>query len=350
MKLMLEEGKKLWRLPALWCFFLLCLAFNAMLIFTNTYEKELFNSAERTKASASDNLFETYDTGQLSRFYQEQFKESPTVVRLMQRKYQKTAVRVQQLSQTKAALDFYAGPITHDSHQFLFGTLIKAVTAEGALLAMLSMLYLLGQEALTHTEGLLCASRRGRSLWKNKIAAGLLSGTLLYALLSFLTLLPYFLLWDYSSVWNQSVSSRFNYIQDLLITKPFITWADFTVAQYLAATLLLGAFLILLFSLLAAICGLCIRNTYLLVLFLLLFFAGGLSLSTLFADQKLWVPYLLSYLQPICLWLSQNVWFTESGSVAAFAWQEVLGTAGNLILFGLGSALALKYFYRKDLI
>ena len=35
-------------------------------------------------------------------------------------------------------MDLYAGPMTHDSHQFLFGTLMRAMVGEGAVLGMLA--------------------------------------------------------------------------------------------------------------------------------------------------------------------------------------------------------------------
>ena len=49
----------------------------------------------------------------------------------------------------------------------------------------------------------------------------------------FCTLVPYFLLYDYSGIWNASVSSQFNYFSDMLVVRPFLTWGDFTVGQYL---------------------------------------------------------------------------------------------------------------------
>mgnify|MGYP000697780812 CR=1 FL=1 len=46
------------------------------------------------------------------------------------------------------------------------------------------------------------------------------------------------------------MSSQFNYFSDMLVVRPFLTWGDFTVGQYLAAALALGAVLTAVFSLL----------------------------------------------------------------------------------------------------
>lgn len=91
-------------------------------------------------------------------------------------KYDLLADRVEHLRETGAAMDFYAGPVTHDAHQFLYDTLFRAVVTESLLLGMLSPLYLLGCEAQRRTVSLACASRTGRRLYGKKVLAARHSG------------------------------------------------------------------------------------------------------------------------------------------------------------------------------
>ena len=86
-------------------------------------------------------------------------------------KYGLLAGRVEHLAQTDAALELYAGPATHGSHQFLFGTLFRAVLCESAMLAMLGTLYLVGYEGLHQTGGYGLHCRTGRGLWRAKVLA-----------------------------------------------------------------------------------------------------------------------------------------------------------------------------------
>lgn len=379
MRLMGWELRKLCRLPALWAVLVLCLLFNGALILGDAYGRPFFNftsgaaadmgqrvdgnflselrrqprSWERDTlldaATGLENIYERYDTAALSEFYQNQVKESSLAVKWMARKYEQAADRVSHLADTGAALDLYAGPITHDSHQFLFGTLMRAVLGEACVLGMLSMLYLLGYENMTRTASLLYATRIGRGLQGKKIIAGAGAGLALYALLLLPSLGLYLTLWDYGGIWNASVSSQFNYIRDLLIIKPFLTWADFTVAGYLAASAALGAALILVCVLLAAACGTLVDNTYLAALTLVLLFAGGLAAASGLASLGLWPLYFAACFQPVILWLSQNVWFTELGLNAVLPWQETWAAALNFLLLSGISFLALRHFKRKDL-
>ena len=81
----------------------------------------------------------------------------------------------------------------------------------------------------------------GRNMVRGKIVAAVTAGVALYLLLTGLTLGIYFAQWDYSGLWSASVSSQFNFLTDVMVRRPFFTWADFTVAQYLVACLALGA-------------------------------------------------------------------------------------------------------------
>ena len=150
MNLAVYEWRKLFRLPALWAFLALCLAFNGLLIATlSPYDRAFFNETSQTakalgqrvdehflaglnaipatenrdllrqSVTGMEDIFETYDTGELSDFYAGVVEKSPLAVTWMTWKYDLLASRVEHLAQTDAALDLYAGPATYGSHQFL---------------------------------------------------------------------------------------------------------------------------------------------------------------------------------------------------------------------------------------
>ena len=291
MSLAVCEWRKLFRLPALWAFLALCLAFNGLLIASlSPYDRSFFNETSAAaealgqrvdedflagldampatenrdlllqSVTGIEDIFETYDIGELADFYAGVVEKSPLAVTWMTWKYGLLAERVEHLAQTDAAMDLYAGPATYGSHQFLFGSLFRAILGESAILAMLGTLYLLGYEGMHRTEGLICSSRTGRKLRRLKVLTALPALAALYGLLALCTLAPYFLLYDYGGIWDASVSSQFNYFSDMLVVRPFLTWGDFTVGQYLAAALALGAVLTTVFSLLASVCGILVRN------------------------------------------------------------------------------------------
>lgn len=380
MTMMIFEWRKLARLPALWGFLALCLAFNGLLLWEEDSLRQPFNEAStiaeelgqrvdgtflegledlpRTEygdmvlsaAREMTDIFEDYDTRGLAGLYEGVVKSSPAAVRLMSWKYELLAERAAHLSGTGAAMDLYAGPVTHDAHQFLYDTLFRAVVTESLLLGMLSMLYLLGFEGQRRTVSLICSSRSGRKLYGKKVLAGLAAAVFLYILLASVTLGVYFCLWDYGGIWGASVSSQFNYLTDMLFRRPFLTWGDFTVGGYLAAQLALGALLTAAFALLAAVCGLLLRNVYASALVLAVVCFGGVGLTAMLAQMGLWCGYFASLVHPACVWLGIGGWFTELGLSGAVPWQETVSTSLDMLVFSLGTALALRLFRRKDIV
>ncbi len=396
MKLIHYELKKLFCLPALWVFLVLCLIFNGMLIYAQGQKEErcgdflipmrdIFNeiseTARRLGQRVDDSFLEglsdsglSAESGELmrnavageenrakerstfapavteglSQYYQSRVRSSPTAVSWMRWKYRILAGRSERLADSGAACDLYAGPVTSDSHQFLFGTLFRSLLGEAAILSMLASLYLLGYERSARTEEVLLSSRRGRKIFGSKVLSGLLAVPALYGLLAVPALGIYFALWDYGGVWAGSVSSRFNDIVDLLYRKPFLAWGDFTVAGYLAAALALGAALAAVFSLLASLCGMLVRNTYGAALLLVVLCFGSLVTLSAFGELKLWAAYLIAGFCPASLWAGCDVWFTEGGLRFVLPWQETVGTAANLAIFGAGAWGSLDWLERKD--
>ena len=350
MNLAIYEWRKLFRLPALWAFLALCLAFNGLLMGTlSPYDRAFFNDTSADAAvlgqrvdrdfleglsglpetenrtmllqsvTGLEDIFETYDTGVLSDFYAGVVERSPLAEEWMTWKYGLLSERVDHLARTDAALDLYAGPATYDSHQFLFGTLFRTILCESAILAMLGTLL-----------------------------AAIPASAALYGLLAVCTLVPYFLLYDYSGVWDASVSSQFNYFSDMLVVRPFLTWGDFTVGQYLAAALALGAALVAVFSLLASVCGLLVRSPYLAALVLGVVCFGGMGVISALGELGWWAAYLIACFQPVVVWLSCSAWFTELGLNAVLPWQESIAVGLNFLLLGAGTLLALRRFDRRD--
>ena len=380
MRLAAYEGRKLLTLPVLWVFLALCLAFNGLLIGTNLDGRDFLNEASSAAQALGQrvddgfsaglaqrpatenravlqeavqgmtNLYQDYDLTPLSDFYQDYVKSSPLAARAMAQKYDRLAQRVDHLAQTGAAMDLYAGPITHESHQFLFGTLLRAVMGEGAILGMLATLYLLGYENLHRTESMAYTTRMGRRLLRRKLGVAVVLSLALHLLLALVTLGVYFLLWDYSGLWRASVSSQFNYLVDLLIQRPFLTWTDFTLAGYLAAVLALGGGVTCACCLLAALCGSLVRNTYLAALALMLLCLLPLAGTAACAQGGLWMAFYLISIHPACLWLSCNAWFTELGLNALVPWQETQGLTLALLLLAAALWLALRHFQRKDMV
>lgn len=372
MTLIRHEWKKLFSMPALWVFVILCLLLNGLVLYNFRYDAGEFNqmsalaqelgqrvdadfivaleARERTEledealtaAKALTNIFDGFVPTNYADVYHKLLDGHTLLLELLQRKYERAAVRSAHLAETGVALDFYAGPATLTA----FGiqcAYLQFIIIEGAVLGVLSMLFLWGYEGLQHTAGMVCASRTGRRLYRKKVLAGAIGALMIYALISSISLMAYLLVWDYRGVWDASMSSAF-----MSRTDPFLTWADFSVAGYLASSVALGGMLAVVFALLAAACVGLVGNTFAAALLTALLCFLGFDLPLFCRSHQLWEGFFLTYLQPVWMIWDLKYWFTEYGSVAAIPWFETVGTAASLAVTAAASVLALRRFYRKD--
>lgn len=375
-----HEAGKLFLSPALWSFLALCLAFNALLLtvnapnvliaFTNETshvtrelgqridEDFLAALAERAEtpneevlleaARAAENVFDGYSAADLGSAVVEKISSSSIATHLMTIKYELLETRVDDLAKSEAALDVYVGPVTHDVHQFLFGSLAPALVAEAAAFGMLAALHLLSFEHRHRTAALVYSTAAGRRVQRVKAVTAAAATLAVYAVLCAVTLGVFFLQWDFSGLWNASVSSQFNYLVIDLILRPFITWADFTVAGYLTATLALGGALALCCTLLAAAIGTLAHNAYFAAISLALILLSPLAIRSALTRAGLWIACYLVSLSPPAVWMDQFAWFTEAGGNALIPWQETIGTTLSLVTLIAACALSLRRFNGKD--
>ena len=306
MRLAMWERRKLFRLPALWLFVGLCLALNGLLLSsTSAMDRSFFNDTSADAAALGQRVDEEFLTG---------LEALPdTENRTILRQYVTGLENTLEGYDTQELTNFYQSLMAGDS----------------LAQSWMAWKYDLLQERVDHL------AQTGAALD-------------LYALLALLTLGPYLLLWDYGGIWDSSVSSQFNYFVDMLYSRPFLTWTDFTVGGYFAAMIAAGGGLAAVFTLMGAVAGLLIRHTYGAAIAAAAFCALLLGLSSALANLGMWSAYLLTTFSPVCLWLAINGWFTELGQSGLVPWQETVGLALNLLIWAGLVLLALRRFGRKD--
>ena len=392
MSLLRYEWRKLAGTPALWAFLTLCLVFNGFLLYASMWTCREFNEGSAIAARLGQRVDENfaegcarlpwpetsdkreerenllavlrgledplvrYDGQLLRQFYADILRSSSWEAVLMDIKLQQVERRAGQLARTGAAMDFFAGPVTVEANSFLYKIFFKALLMEGVLLGALSMLCLLDHERANRTTAALCVSRTGRRLWRTKAAAGVTAALALYLLLAVASFMLYFALWDYSGVWGASMASQFNTgiwsRSDVQYetSRPFIPWADFTAGTYLLSAVGLGAALTVVFTLLAAVCGILAGNAYVSTVAMVLLVMTGWAAWYAGYMGGNWAVFVTHSFFPTSQ-LDQTLgWFTEGGIIYFIPWQETVTTALWLLLGGGGTAMALSRFRRKDVL
>lgn len=398
MRIFLWELKKALSTSVIWGFLAVCLLFNVILVISNTYNRNyiqyisgavaqygqkvddefieklkdapasderdrllmslgvspddeaLFSNGSSQPEEPAQNPLQGIDTADYAEAYVKKLGLTGFWADLMEAKYDALQPVVDRLAAEEADKDLYAGEVTNDLHRQLFEILFRAVLTEGMLAAFLCMLLVLGAENLHGTDSLVFSTKRGREIVRPKIGVGFLCGIGSYILLAGGTLLVYFLIFDFSGIWNASVSSQFHTLADDVMTRPFFTWGGFTVLEYLWMQLALGALLVAVFCMLGAFAGLLFRNTY--AAFVAVLAAGFLLLLLPGWFHSLnWAGGAFAAgLSPFWIWNIQGSWFTDLGGNALWPWWEITGVIISLVLL-CGLLFAAGHWHRrKDLV
>lgn len=338
------ELRKLWSMPTLGIFLLLCLGFN-LLVVAGGRPGPLPTPAAPEPTAAD--IFENYDTAALSASVSRYYLVTSPVADALNAKYACLNTAVARLAAADAALSPLAGGQT-DALTGTLDRLGRALLAEGMVFAALLALAAAGYEQLARTEGSVLATRVGRGIRRAKLAAGALSAVGAFGLLALGSTGAFAAVWRLGPTWGQSISGQSHLLYEGGPARPFITWAPMTVAGYLAAGLALSAAVVLVVFLLAFALALAAGDTLKSFWVLLLCTAATVFLIGFARDERLWVLFETLQCTPAALLLNRALWFTEGGVTTLLPWQEAGVTA---LWLGVGAALlrlAGRRFDRKD--
>lgn len=377
-ELFLWEIKKLCAVPMIWIFIVLCIVFNCILIFSDRYyTQEVSYIAEVTKKiggqmgasfdealaafpdteyrnalisstyGAAD-IYDGFKTSDIADYYISSFNMRGLSASLLELKFTKLQDSVDLLEETDASLSLAVNGLTQSIYGSLFWSLCRAIAAEGIIFAVLLALYANGSEELFHTASTVYSTKTGRGIQKNKLLASLIGSVTAYCIIAVASAGIFALAWSLGPIWDASISTQFYSVSDFGIATPCITWTAFSMRGYLAAVLLIGAALTVIFHMIGYICGFITGNMYYGFAAFLLFLAIEFTLLMLFGDTGNWLMYQLVSWTPIPMWLSMNMWFTGLGLATIVPYQECFTALIWLMLSGLLTLGLYHRFQRKD--
>ena len=338
------ELKKILSITALWIFVGLCVVFNMWNIpFGSTVEVD-------TTTPFAINVFEYYNTSEVAEKYIYELNLTGRVATRMRAKYDDLQVRVDEKTIAGYSFSPYLGKYTFFMHLNVFGNsgVMGRLLFQGILIAVLLALLGIGYEQINNTGHSIYATKIGRRILRYKVAASLVTGIGIYILLAIITLATYFTVFNFSNVWGSSISSGFNYISDIFISRPFATWHSFTVRSYLLASLGVSLGLIICFSLMGVIIGTFSKNGYIGFLIAVLVNAVCIILPAFFSINS-YTHYVLHH-TPIWLWWNSGLWFTDGGFITLWRNFELWGTGVSLLIFTAICILAVKKFEKRDIV
>ncbi|MGM0805077.1 MAG: hypothetical protein ACQET8_10060 [Bacillota bacterium] len=252
--------------------------------------------------------------------------------------------RVEELIQNKEHLHLFFHGKMFGTHSFLFKTLFGFMLFQAMILIVLFTAFIVNYEFEHKTSLVAYATQRGRRLMWDKLLVSIFTSILVTVVLLAITLFVYFMVFDYSSLWNVPISSGF-LIE--LNNIPFISWWNVTFIQYLLMSCGLVVICQILFVLITFCLSMLIRNSYIVFTLFGVIFLAGLYIPSIVPKDSTMLLY--THFSPSILVMNVKKWWMESGVFTTFKYYEILTVTGWLIALLLTAWLLIKRFARENI-
>ncbi|WP_171005576.1 ABC transporter permease subunit [Bacillus sp. E(2018)] len=252
--------------------------------------------------------------------------------------------RVDELIQNKEHLHLFFHGKMFGTHSFLFKTLFGFMLFQGMILIVLFTAFIVNYEFEHKTALVTYATKRGRRLMWDKLLVSIFASTLVTVALLAITLSVYFIMFDYSGLWNVPISTGF-LIE--LNNIPFISWWDVTFIQYLLMSCGLVVNCQILFVLITFCLSMLIRNSYIVFTLFGVLFMAGLYIPSLMPKDSTMLLY--THFSPFILVMNVKKWWMENGVFTTFKYYEIITVTGWLVASLLTAWLFIKRFARENI-
>ncbi|MGG0663222.1 hypothetical protein ABE042_03830 [Viridibacillus arvi] len=228
-------------------------------------------------------------------------------------------------------------------HSGLFRSLMKNLAFEGVLLIILLTALITNYEFENRTQLVTYATKIGRRLIWHKRMASLVCSLIVIGILFGLSLATYFVVNDYSAVWQTYISSGLNWESNL----PYITWWAIPLWQYLLLVISILIVVLLIISMMTFAISVFVKNSYFTWLICVLALMAIYVVPFYFTNSTLlW----LMYFNITLLLLNPHMYFSGGTTFMMSQYHEVWTVLLWLLLVIIGSFGAIRYFNRKDVV
>ena len=328
------EFQKLYQMPVFYVLVLMSIAFNIYIFWdTKGYQlKEIQtnirNMKEQPETYEEEYGYDYYDGLEYDTIADYAKREKQFDVfseSLIHKNYEILSQRVKEMSEEERNSISFTG--ANKLHIFLFGIFMKALIVEGILLIVVTVLYSMHFEEYRQTEELVLVSKVGDHIYHVKLLVAGLFALLLTAIVMIISLLVYFCLIDYSSVWDSFVSSNYNaerrVVNDLrLVFYPFVTWVPMTIREYFFSVLAIIGLIFIFTILISGFFARCQKNSI-----VALAVIGTLSTILYFMGNEIVVPNMLDYVlkcNPVHLITKMGYWFMDYAAGDSYPAYEIV--------------------------
>lgn len=257
--------------------------------------------------------------------------------------YTKLGERFEELKENGEHKNIFFISKIYRMHSLLFKNLFGSIILQVMILVVLITGRVINYEFENKTHPLVYSTKKGRRLMTDKFFASIFASIIVTTIILGITLSVYFMVFNYSGLWNVPISSYFNLEYNL----PYISWWNMFFVQYLLCSIVLVYICEMLFTAITFIISAFIRNTYIVFfIFGIIFGLGWMIPAFIPRDTN---AIFIGYFTPFTLVFNSSVRFMESGAFTTFKYYELITIIVWSLLLLILSSLCIRRFKRRNI-
>lgn len=308
-------------------------------IFNKIQLKEMYLNL----AKDIDSKYEQIDWEKIAGFEIEKYQLSGSAANTLKNEYAKLAQRFEELKENGEHKTWFFVGKPHMMHSFLFRTIIGHLIFEALILIVLATALITNYEFENRTHFVTYSSKRGRGLVKDKLAASLFTSTAIIVFLFAITLGTYFSVFDYSYLWESSISSALNWEYNL----PYVSWWNLSFLAFIIWSIVLIYVCLLLFSIITFVISLLMKNSYFTFFLFATFFAVSYMISSFMPSSSILV--LITGFNLSTLIMNPHMFFMGNSGLVMFEHYEMITLSIWGMIVSVLCIYSLKKFNKQEI-
>lgn len=227
-------------------------------------------------------------------------------------------------------------------HTLLFKDLMRNIMYEIMIIVVLVTAYIISYEFENGTQNLVYTTRRGRNVIKDKLFISIACTLIVTTIILGVSLIVYFMVFDYSRVWNVPISNSFNFEFG-----PYLSWWNMSFGEYLILTIILVYICELIFGGITFVISSLINNSYFTFFIFAIILGVGIMMPSTIGNNS--ILMFASAFNPFCLMHGIGSRFMLNDVFTMFKYYEVITLSAWSILIIAFSIFGIKRFKKKNI-
>lgn len=224
----------------------------------------------------------------------------------------------------------------------LFKEVFMKCFIEVMILTVLAVSLLVNYERDNKTISLVSTTKRGRNLIKDKLLVAICSTFVITTIIFGITLLVYFMVFDYGEICNVSVSSALNWE-----ISPYICWFNLNFKEYFILSIVVVFVISVIFAGIAFVISCLLKSSYKSFFIFFIVFGAIFIIPSIFSKSSSFLHF--SYYNVFILALNPHTWFMEAGVFMTAKNYELMTLLTNGIIVMILGALSIRRFKREEI-